>query len=145
MWRNVRSTVGHARCGETRVRWNDFLRNTQTAINRIPRSSWATCTRRAKLRVWHVMDARGAVCCLDTPSLTRESPLPVSKTPLASTKLKRKKKIETNCSTPNVSIAFAIFHVLQLVAVGIVNVLGYTEFGFSTCSLSTRSLFTACG
>ena len=41
---------------------------------------------------------------------------------VASTRLKRRKKIETHRSIPNVSIAVPMFHVLQLVAAGIVHV-----------------------
>ena len=33
-----------------------------------------------KKRVWHVLDARGAVFCSHTPSLTKESLMPVSET-----------------------------------------------------------------
>ena len=56
---------------------NDFSRNTQTTIQQ----SGDTCTRREKLRVSHVMDARGAVCFLHLPSLTKESILFVSESP----------------------------------------------------------------
>ena len=55
--------MGQTRCGETRVRWNDFY-DTQTSFNRIPRSSSASYTRRENVRVWRVTYARGAVCCL---------------------------------------------------------------------------------
>ena len=41
--------------------------------------------------------------------------------------MKRRKKIEITCSIPNVSIAVPIFHVLQLVAVEIVNDDGYAD------------------
>ena len=41
-----------------------------TAFNRIPRWSWATCTRREQLRVKHVRNARGAACCLHNAHIT---------------------------------------------------------------------------
>ena len=43
---------------------------------------------------------------------------------------KKKKKVRINLSIPNVSIAVPIFHVLRSVAVGIVNVLGYTDLNY---------------
>ena len=64
---------------------------------------------------------------------------------VGSTKLKRRKKIETNCSIPRVPIAVPIFHVLQLVVAGIVNVLGYTDLVSPLVFSRPKSLFAAAG
>ena len=61
-WRNVETTVCQARGGETWMRWNGFLErhrlhSTEYLKHLQPRA------RRDKMRVWHVKEARGAVCC----------------------------------------------------------------------------------
>ena len=63
---NVGNDVVKCECRQLwshEVRSNNawFQRITQTAFNSISQSSWLECTRREKMRVWHVMDAREAL------------------------------------------------------------------------------------
>ena len=145
-----------------------FPRNTQTAFNRKPQTSWATCTREKFACV------SGDTCARYGVPFT-----PVTETPWTITEVflqcerktiscscqsaddhqagfsmeaahqvadeKKKKKSRTNFSISNVSITVPIFHVLRSVAVGIVNAEGIYVFGLPTCLCITRTLFTACG
>ena len=88
------------------------------------------------MRVWHVVGARGGHPvarnslknhCVSLYNVKENHYSCHAAILVASTKLKRRKKIETNSSVPNVSAALPIFHVLQLVAVGIINVQGCSD------------------